>query len=399
MSNILKFGLMFVCIVSFFPFQVDAMDSVQLSLSPAGGSYRVGDIVSVKIFVASPDQEVNAVSGNISFPVNLLEPTALIKTGSIVSLWAQEPSFEKATGNVQFEGVIFNPAFKGKTGTLLTVNFRVKAVGSAPLRFVSGSVLANDGLGTNVLGSMKGADFALLPALPKVKVVEPESFDVPVIRSSTHPDSNRWYADSNPQFEWDLPYRVTGVAFSVNEDPYGSPGTKSKGLVSSYTHRGIENGRWYLHVRFEIGGTGWGVVTHFPFNVDTEEPERVYVAEVVRKDGERGVPAFVFSSKDAVSGIDHYEVSVDHQLKEIQSGEGVRTYQAHDLAPGFHTLTIEAVDKAGNVSIETISFSVGETWRDVFVRYRIVMGIGSLCIGVILLLFVKRKRAKEVVVS
>lgn len=133
--------------------------AANLYFSPSSGEYDVGKTFSVNVYVSSADQSMNAASGVISFPQDKLEVTSLSKTGSILTLWVQEPSFSNSAGTVNFEGIVFNPGFTGVGGKVLTINFKVKAAGAVPLNFSSGSVLANDGKGTNILANLGSAQF------------------------------------------------------------------------------------------------------------------------------------------------------------------------------------------------------------------------------------------------
>ena len=110
---------------------------------------------------------MNAASGAISFPPDKLEVISLSKTGSIFTLWVQEPLFSNSSGAVNFEGIALNPGFTGIGGKLITVNFKAKAAGAAVLNFSSGSVLANDGKGTNILANLGSAQFSLGRCVPR----------------------------------------------------------------------------------------------------------------------------------------------------------------------------------------------------------------------------------------
>lgn len=135
--------------------------AASLRLSPASGTYNVGQTMSVSVLVNSTDQAMNAVSGILSFSRNLLEVTSLSKGGSIMSLWVKEPSYSNSTGSINFEGVVLTPGFSGSTGNIITINFRVKDIGTAQVGFETAQVLANDGNGTDILSRYDGAEFTL----------------------------------------------------------------------------------------------------------------------------------------------------------------------------------------------------------------------------------------------
>jgi len=137
-----------------------------LFVSPTSGSYSVGQIFSTRVLVSSPSRAVNAISGTISFSRDKMQVVSVSKAGSILSLWVEEPSFSSSVGTVNFEGVVPNPGYIGSSGTIITVNFRVTAPGDANVRVSSGSILANDGLGTNVLRTLGTSSFTFSPATP-----------------------------------------------------------------------------------------------------------------------------------------------------------------------------------------------------------------------------------------
>lgn len=112
--------------------------------------------------VSSPRQAINAISGVLSYPIDKLQVTSVSKIGSVLSLWVQEPSFSNSRGTVSFEGVVPNPGFNESNGRVLAVNFRVVGTGAADISLTSGSLLANDGYGTNILKSLGNARVTLI---------------------------------------------------------------------------------------------------------------------------------------------------------------------------------------------------------------------------------------------
>lgn len=135
----------------------------------------------MRIMVSSPRQSINAISGVMLFPTDKLQVTSVSKIGSVLSLWVQEPSFSNSQGQVVFEGVVPNPGFSESNGRVLAVNFKVVGTGEALIRLASGSLLANDGYGTNILKTLGTASYMLeqrqeLPLTPPA-VIENGSSD------------------------------------------------------------------------------------------------------------------------------------------------------------------------------------------------------------------------------
>jgi hypothetical protein len=142
----------------------------------------------VRLQVTSTLQAVNAVSGTLAFPTDKLQVTSVSKSGSILTIWVQDPSFSNSQGTVDFEGVVPNPGFKGSSGTAVTVTFKVVGTGTANIRYSSGSILANDGYGTNILNTLVPASFTLTPKAAAPAVTQPEPEPNPGLISNPAPE-------------------------------------------------------------------------------------------------------------------------------------------------------------------------------------------------------------------
>ena len=332
--------------------------------SPSSGSYNIGDSFSVGVFVSSADQAMNAASGVLSFPTDKLEVTSVSKSGSVMNLWVQEPSYSNSSGKVNFEGIVLNPGYTGSAGRAITVNFKTKGSGTANITFLSGSVLANDGLGTSILSGMGSASFAIdihtpkpiTPGVEKPKPITPEA-EIPKvedqislgpkINSSTHPDPDSWYPVSAPEFSWDLEAGITAARLSVGTKPQASPNVSYVPAVASKELETMEDGIWYFHVRLR-DASGWGEVTHFRFQIDTQDPEYFNMDAVEEDDPTAPTRSFVFDAEDAGSGISHYVIQIDDSNALEWQDDGEHIYQTPILGPGRHTIIINALDKAGN---------------------------------------------------
>ena len=171
--------IIFLFLFIFLPVMAHA---ATLSLSPNAGSFEVGDRVSVRV-VASSSTSLNAVSGTVSFPTSLFTVESVSKAGSIIDFWVTEPSVSKASGTVKFEGVALG-GFNGSSGTVATLHLRAAKTGSASLAFQSGQILANDGAGTNITGTLAGATYTIKPASPKPVPIPEEEIEPEVTQPS-----------------------------------------------------------------------------------------------------------------------------------------------------------------------------------------------------------------------
>ena len=355
----IKFLILFALASVFFIIWPALAQAASLYFSPSSGTYSVGSAFSVSVYVSSANQAMNAASGVISFPQDKLEATSLSKTGSIFTLWVQEPSFSNSAGTINFEGIVLNPGFTGAAGKIITINFRAKAAGSALVNFSSGSVLANDGKGTNILTSLGNAQFSLGyvgPTVPEATTPSAVSGapSAPQISSPTHPDPNKWYAKKDAKFTWSLPSDVTSVRLLVGKIPAAIPTVVYTPAINEKEVTNLDDGIWYFHVQLR-NASGWGEISHFRFQIDTQPPEPFEIKFVDGKETTHPQPTLAFETTDEMSRIDYYEVKIDQEppikIKETE-------YKMPVQILGEHTVIVKAVDKAGNYTLAMTEINV-----------------------------------------
>ncbi len=138
-----------IALVCIEPLQAFASGSFILSAPTR--DIAVGESFSVLVSASSPLQAMNAVSGTIqvSGGVSII---GVNKNSSIVDFWTTEP---KTIGNqVRFEGVVLNPGYQGSNGKLFIISLSARKEGVGTISFSDGALLANDGLGSNIIGSL-----------------------------------------------------------------------------------------------------------------------------------------------------------------------------------------------------------------------------------------------------
>ena len=116
-----------------------------LYFSPSSGNFSVGNILTTSVLVNTQSQAINNSDAVINFPASLLEVVSVSKSGSVFSLWVEEPAFSNSAGTITFNGGLPTPGFNGTAGKIVNIVFRVKSAGSASLIFSSAAVRANDG--------------------------------------------------------------------------------------------------------------------------------------------------------------------------------------------------------------------------------------------------------------
>jgi hypothetical protein len=332
--------------------------AASLSVSPASGSYSIGNAFAVNVLVSSPSQSVNAVSGALIFPADKLQITSISKTDSVVNFWVQEPSFSNTTGSAEFEGVILNPGFTGNSGRVMTINFKTKASGIASINYSAGSILANDGNGTNILDAdgLRGSQIAISVLGPQLEgesvETTPQTFSgplAPVLKSSTHPNSSEWYNQKTAHFSWVVPTGVNAVRLLYDRFPNSRPTVLYAPAISEKELKDLDDGIWYFHAQFR-DSQGWGSVAHYKFQIDTETPDKFQIKFVDGENTDNPNPVALFNTTDSGSGIAYYKVKVGDgdfitlKKEEVESNP----YTLPVTSVGKKTILVQAFDKAGN---------------------------------------------------
>jgi len=161
-----------------FLFMTNYVHAATLNIVPSGGVHGVGEVFSLNVTASSTDQALNAIDGSITYPTGTLEVTSISKDNSILNLWVEEPS--NSSGKISFSGVSVNPGFTGSNGKVLRINFKVKKTGSANVVFSAGSILANDGQGTNILAGFNNGYYSFGTEIAKPEPVPVSGSKVPV---------------------------------------------------------------------------------------------------------------------------------------------------------------------------------------------------------------------------
>lgn len=403
--------LLFVLIFSFGIFS--KAEAASLFISPASGTYNIGQTFSVSVYVSSVDQAMNAVSGVITFPADKLQILSLSKAGTIINFWVQEPSFSNSNGTINFEGIVLNPGFQGGNGKIITVTFKVKTVGTASLSFTSSSVLANDGLGTNILTNLSNASYILenstqIPVAPKAET--PSEIigtpNAPAIISFTHPDPNKWYQETTAKFSWQIGNDIISDSVDIDKNPRTIPQTVFKPPITSKEITNLSDGVWYLHVQLK-NFSGWGDIAHFRFQIDTTPPEPFNIQIDNNNDPTNPQPILKFKTNDNLSGIDHYEIKIgEAQNFKVDKEEIINdAYKIPITPPGKYTVIIRAFDQAGNYSLAMQDLEIAALEPPIITEYPkrldpdnplIVKGLSNICDHIIL--FVQNER-KDIITT
>jgi hypothetical protein len=310
-------------------------------LSPSGGTYNVGDIIRVTLFVDTGGQAINAEKAAMSWS-GPIQYSSYSTAGTINDYWPSGPN-ASATG-LNFEGGMpGSKAYNGGAGRILQVIFTAKDVGTATVSVNGLEIFTNSDPPQNILCCSSGATFTIVRPKPPVPLLQ--------VESKTHPDSGRWYNSRHIQVNWYATVANNGYAWSFDRNPRTEPPGALSG-VQSASHDASDDGTWYFHLR-SANETG-GNTLHFQINIDTQPPGEFAVKVDNGGNASNPTPKATFEASDGAAGIERYEASIDGGAPfPIASGDPLPRQR-----PGEHTLVIRAIDKAGNVRESKTTYKI-----------------------------------------
>jgi hypothetical protein len=224
-------------------------------------------------------------------------------------------------------------------------------VGKALIKISSDSkTLLNDGKGTDALRQVNSAVYDLILPPPAG----------PIVTSSTCPDQSKWYSVPNAVLAWSPEDTAEGYSYILSGEPTAIPDDITEGRRQNVAYKNLTDGSHYFHIKSLRKGS-WGGITHFSINIDTTPPAEFLVEIIPNKRTTRKQPIIEFSTSDAHSGLDHYELKIiPLKLKEpVVSDDSVgpgqplfietqSPYVPGQLALGTYDIIVRAYDKAGN---------------------------------------------------
>ncbi len=382
------------------PLTVKAQErGAYLRLSPQAGTFFVGNTFDVSVIVNTNENRINAVKVDLKFPPDKLQVVSPVSGKSFISSWAASPTYSNTEGIISFNGGVPSPGISTSAGLVSTITFRVKAPGAAKIYFLDSSmVLLDDGKGTNILKSFDKGEYTLIVAPP----------EGPKIFSSTHPEQDTWYKDSNPALEWEKEEGVTDFSYTIDDDFQGMPDNISEGKGDSVSYADLKDEIWYFHIKAKKG-EAWGGISNYSIMIDATPPAAFTLnfesglASIISTQQ----PIVSFITTDALSGIDHYELKTISLSKAKTEGEEFFIEAASpyrlSLGSGAYKVVVRAYDKAGNWRDSTESVKIiprgkfvitreGVNFWFVFLHWWLIIIILGVLILIIIIIIILCRR-------
>jgi hypothetical protein len=332
-----------------------SVSAATISINSSSSTIAPGDTTTLYVTLNSEGVAINNSEATINFPPGLFEVISISKTGSIFSLWVEEPYFSNASGVITLNGGIPTPGFNGSQGPVVSILVRAKSVGQATFAFSSAAVRANDGLGTDVLNNKQSKVLIVAKKEEPVivaPVVIPEPVVIPALQitSPTHANQDKWYADTDPLFRWSVPQGSDAIQTTIDATTDAVPHVIYIPTIKEKIAKDLKDGVWYFKARARKDGK-WGPTTTYIARIDTAVPVKNQVSFLFNEN--KKTLDIVADIVDETSGLDYYEIYINNlpSIKIPSSGfvNGMHSIPFDTL--GNNTVRLIAVDRAGN-SIE-----------------------------------------------
>lgn len=375
-----------LCVVSFLFTTITF--AAEVVMSPSTGTYSKGQSFTTTVQVNPQSKSVNAVEAKLSFDNTKFAVVSVSKTGSVFSLWTTEPTFSNSAGTIDFGGGSPTP-FTAKSN-LVSITFRTLAEGTGNVSVSTASVLAADGLGTNVYTGAGNATYTIsaasTPTTPPPAAEEEKEEPAPEPEKKEEEDSNaaitfgdpprapeagstvfldpdKWYATKNGIFTWETPFDVDELALDISTSSDFNPVTKYDPPIDEIVlnDKLLIDGIQYLTMQYK-NQVGWGAILHRKLMIDTVPPEK-FIVNVRAGNSATAFPLLTFEAEDTISGIERYEmVLADGEPIPITPEEAKLGYLLKNLEDGTYTIHVTAFDLAGNKTESSVPVLITAGW-------------------------------------
>ena len=304
-----------------------------LRLQPDFGVYDLNFEQTFLVVVDTGDEPINAVSFGLVFDPLAVRVISVEPIEESCS-YTLEKVISQEDGTVDFSCVLL--AQNGGRESLPIVKIITTPLrsGTFNLTFdeLKTKVLANDGLGTDVLRMSQGGSYQAIP-------FEPTNKDGIVIFSPTHPNQSRWYNLSTTR----LVFRGEGevYAYSLDNNPLTIPSLAETVLGEEIVLPLPGDGVFYFHLKSIESDE----VAHYRLQVDKTPPtiaalhlsdDQIVAGDVVRTS---------FEAYDIGSGVQrNYYIDLGNRLF-LPVGSNIFI---PFLEPGNQKITLRVYDDAGN---------------------------------------------------
>ncbi|MEW5805369.1 MAG: cohesin domain-containing protein [Patescibacteria group bacterium] len=312
-----------------------------LKLEPDSGIFNKDYEHEIKILASSGGETVNAFEINLDFDPEIINLKEIKTENSICTdQLFLEKTIDNQKGKIRISCIIPNPGFNQNQGELASLVIKPIKQGTYELKITEESrVLANDGLGTDVLRASQSGSYRIVDSGEKIPEI--------LVFSDTHPNNSLWYRSREIHLSWIEPNKnYRSFAWTFNREPDYVPDKNFWAEKKSVNAIVFNDGIYYFHIA-GIKNNQLGPVSHYQVKIDSTPPEpiKINTSEKTIKLGE--LLRVEFETKDTASGIESYYVKINNNA----------------FFPARSPLFV-ILDKLGNNTIAVRAFDRANNFRD-----------------------------------
>lgn len=272
-----------------------------MKIRPGTGVYVIGHTQQASIAVYSGGEKVNAIDASLRFDPDVIRVDRLSFERSLCSEDATiEHEIDNAHGTLRISCAVLEDVFSDPRAILADIEFTPLSAGSASIVFDEGtSVLAADGLGTDVLRSVTPAFYRVFEEDDISNVFSKNSITIPF--SPSHENSRQWYSNRRVRVTWPS---MKGVEY-VYEFTKNASSTLENSLATSaneITLNAPSDGVYYFRIAPQKDGVR-GLTSTLTVMIDTTPPDIPNIKTSTTKIKKNGIVRFELASNDTLSGL------------------------------------------------------------------------------------------------
>jgi hypothetical protein len=367
-----RFVLVFIIgflMVGVFPARVFAAGEATFSITPPRLTVTEGEVFTMQVMVDPNQESLDTVRLFLDFSSNIVRIDEAVLNGDF-GRSSPGNSIDNEQGSFSYGGFTLEGPVT-ESGPFLLLTLTAQSAGEANLTVLDTSRLIRAG---EERANARGHESASVTVDPAASPVPEERVETVVteegasqeqvfqtlagieVTSATHPDPDSWWPSTKVQMNWKPATGVTVNRYflSFDNDPVKEP-TESVGSDQTTTVQEAEKeGIWYFHLAAELTDGSRTPTLHRSVKIDATPPNTIVPDLSERRLTEGGSIKVTFGTTDDLSGVDHYELSVNKQ--GFTPAESPVTMP--DLEAGDYFVEVKAMDRAGNERYGFDSFRV-----------------------------------------
>jgi hypothetical protein len=226
-----------------------------------GGNTTTNKNINVSVNV-NGSEAYNAITVTVNFS-NLTYISASAGAG-----WTPVSGPSVSGNAVTFSGAVLGNSYTGSK-TALNLVFKTPSTPGTSTIKSSGTIALANGSGTQISGSGNTVTYTVATPPPAPTATQapkpvPNTVDV---RSSSHPDSNKWYKEKNLSFEWTRQNGVSGFSYELNGSSDTNPDDSFEPDATTISFSNNNDGTYYFHIKAK-NDIGWSSTSHYKVNID-----------------------------------------------------------------------------------------------------------------------------------